>query len=1216
MKTNRLTHAVFQRFIIILAISLVSFSSFSQVTQAITDFGGYWLSDASSNNATFPNTSHNLLSFKYAGVNYSTGVDDNKLTTNSISFTPVNYRAFPVATVGGTITSGASIYIALASRYDGIPNGYSNPLPSLKIKDVLIDGLHGLDLGTGATNIPASALVNFPISSVISSSINDATPDILVSQIAQPTSTGDTLYFVTSSGAVVGNKIAINWTTVSKLGTYYLDLYSLPSGALCDTAKINGTFDKETTRDIRLAAYKLSDFGITNANASTVTGFILKASGSSDPAFIAYNEDAFIIPAPVITVHPVTAIVCPNASNSTTFSVTATGGSLTYQWRKNNVDIAGATNSTYTISNVVAASAGTYTVVVSNPVGSVSSNPAYLNVSIAVQPSPAAQLIATGADCILSVSAYNATGYQWQKNGTAISNATSSQFTISPVTSTSGASYTVQIINSASGGCANITSTAVVVTGSVTLYSKAGANLNLPATWGVVTDGSGSSPVDFTRAEHTFVVKNNAATAASLTIAGTLDLANAVTTITPSTTLQAGSIVRSGTGTLAGSSTSSLTVNGVSDIAFTTGSQVIKNLTILGGTTTLNSSLDITAGSMPGLLTLSAGTFNTGNNLTLKSDANGTASIGNSAGTISGKLTIERYMPARRAWRLMTAPVVASGAPTINAAWQEGASASASNPAAGYGTHITGGTTANGFDQSPTNSASIKYFNGSSWVGLANTINTPVTQYPGYMFFVRGNRSYDISTTVTNTTPLITNIRSVGSVNQGAQPAKTVTASGYTLLGNPYPSPVDFNTIITASSNVKNRVRVWHPGLGGTYGVGAYVLLDWNGSGYTATPSVSLNGIIQAGQAFFVESNDGVNPGSFVVNENAKTTGTTSVFFGRPMQIDATLAIDLMVINTDNSIDVADGVLARYSNNYHTALDGEDALKFTNNNENFSIISNNTPVMMEKRPVPATGDTLKLKLTGIKNSNYQLQITPGNFTSTGLSAWLRDSYLDFMQPINILDKTIYSFTVSTDPASKDATRFSVVFRNMNVLPVTFVSIKAKSETAKKIQLLWEVENEINIRQYEVQKQDQQGNFVTIGVIYANPDKAGSYNFTDIFTSAGNNIYRIKSVDKDDKSKFSAVAKASVNQPLQAAISVFPNPVTNGMFSIDFQGTPAGDYGYNIYSADGRLILNGVVTNFQGANSASVNLTKKITPGNYDLQLHQDNAIYHCTLIIK
>jgi len=53
-----------------------------------------------------------------------------------------------------------------------------------------------------------------------------------------------------------------------------------------------------------------------------------------------------------------------NVGDAVTFSVTATGGgsSLHYQWKKNNSNISGATNSTYTISSIVCTDKGTYSV--------------------------------------------------------------------------------------------------------------------------------------------------------------------------------------------------------------------------------------------------------------------------------------------------------------------------------------------------------------------------------------------------------------------------------------------------------------------------------------------------------------------------------------------------------------------------------------------------------------------------------------------------------------------------------------------------------------------------------------------------------------------------------------------------------------------------------------------------------------------------------------
>ncbi len=83
---------------------------------------------------------------------------------------------------------------------------------------------------------------------------------------------------------------------------------------------------------------------------------------------------------PVITAQPTSRTVL--AGGNVSFSVTATGTApLAYQWRKAGVNVPGATSSTLTLTGVTAASAGSYSVVVSNAAGSVTSNPAVLTVT-------------------------------------------------------------------------------------------------------------------------------------------------------------------------------------------------------------------------------------------------------------------------------------------------------------------------------------------------------------------------------------------------------------------------------------------------------------------------------------------------------------------------------------------------------------------------------------------------------------------------------------------------------------------------------------------------------------------------------------------------------------------------------------------------------------------------------------------------------------------
>jgi hypothetical protein len=61
------------------------------------------------------------------------------------------------------------------------------------------------------------------------------------------------------------------------------------------------------------------------------------------------------------------------AGGAIKLSVAATGGGLSYQWKKNTTDIPGQTNASLTINAVVATNAGSYTVVVSNGAGSATS---------------------------------------------------------------------------------------------------------------------------------------------------------------------------------------------------------------------------------------------------------------------------------------------------------------------------------------------------------------------------------------------------------------------------------------------------------------------------------------------------------------------------------------------------------------------------------------------------------------------------------------------------------------------------------------------------------------------------------------------------------------------------------------------------------------------------------------------------------------------------
>jgi uncharacterized delta-60 repeat protein len=149
------------------------------------------------------------------------------------------------------------------------------------------------------------------------------------------------------------------------------------------------------------------------------------------------------------------------ASSNATFSVSATGSMpLSYQWLFNGTNISGATDSLFTVSNVVIADRGSYSIVLTNIAGSVTSAPAMLTVldPPVISAQPASRTNAAGTTATFSVSASalggSAVAYQWRKGGIAIPNGgntsgtTSATLSLSSVAVADAGSYSVAVTNS------------------------------------------------------------------------------------------------------------------------------------------------------------------------------------------------------------------------------------------------------------------------------------------------------------------------------------------------------------------------------------------------------------------------------------------------------------------------------------------------------------------------------------------------------------------------------------------------------------------------------------------------------------------------------------------------------------------------------------------------------------------------------------------------
>jgi hypothetical protein len=270
--------------------------------------------------------------------------------------------------------------------------------------------------------------------------------------------------------------------------------------ALVDNGGSAGTFSYQWRRNGAnlttggtAAALTVAAAGIADTGSYTVvvTRALNGTTTSTTSAAGRLNVNA----APVISSQPRDTTVIAEVAAS--FSVTASapgGGILSYQWKKNGVNVAsGGTTAAYSTAATTLADTGSYTVTVTSALNgttsSTTSNVAFLRVNvapvIATQP-VALQTLTVGGGATMMVAVAPGGGssagvitYQWRKNGTNLENggnvagATSPTLTLTGLALADSGSYTVLITRTLNGTLALNASSASVLSAPVAIRPDA-----------------------------------------------------------------------------------------------------------------------------------------------------------------------------------------------------------------------------------------------------------------------------------------------------------------------------------------------------------------------------------------------------------------------------------------------------------------------------------------------------------------------------------------------------------------------------------------------------------------------------------------------------------------------------------------------------------------------------------------------------------------------
>lgn len=347
--------------------------------------------------------------------------------------------------VGNTLASNSDVTI-----YEGVGKSYPFGL-TFTVRNVNATMHYTVGAGscTSSSRVAATLTVN-PQANITAQPTN-----------SNITSGNNTSFSITASNAnsyqwQVNN--GSGWSNISNTGIY--------SGATTSALSLTAANNTYNSYQYRCIVTNSSDCADTSNSAT------LSVSGT----------------APSISSHPSNSTICEG--DNTSFSITASGTSLTYQWQvsnnggstysnvSNGAVYSGATTSTLSISNAATSmSAFRFRCIVSGAVSpAATSNAGILTVNPAptITSNPSNSSICSGTNTSFSITTTNATGYQWQvssNGGSTYANVSNNAVYSGTTTNTLSISDATVSMNTyrfrcvVSGSCTpNATSAAAVIT--------------------------------------------------------------------------------------------------------------------------------------------------------------------------------------------------------------------------------------------------------------------------------------------------------------------------------------------------------------------------------------------------------------------------------------------------------------------------------------------------------------------------------------------------------------------------------------------------------------------------------------------------------------------------------------------------------------------------------------------------------------------------------
>ena len=206
------------------------------------------------------------------------------------------------------------------------------------------------------------------------------------------------------------------------------------------------------------------------------------------------------------------------------------------------------------------------------------------------------------------------------------------------------------------------------------------------------------------------------------------------------------------------------------------------------------------------------------------------------------------------------------------------------------------------------------------------------------------------------------------------------------------------------------------------------------------------------------------------------------------------------------------------------------------------------------------------------------------------------------------NNAVYGLQNNRNPFIDHPEYVALIWQCTGLLPVTlldFTAVKNNNQVA----VQWNVNKEINFKQYEVERSVDGTNFNRIGIV--NAQGIEQYNFTDNNLPGVKTIfYRLKMIDIDGRSSYSKTVSIRLN-PRTGGITVYPNPAVNEV-SVVLQQSLQSAAVLKITDMAGREVVRQNVAAAQNNVKLTIN---QLPAGRYFVTIMSNDNLLHDSFVI-